>query len=263
MYDIIILAGQSNAEGSGIGEVDKEYKPNSLVYELVDKNKDKITLDENGRLALIRPYEYTIQEAREELYNGQKRGNFAHSFGEEYIKAGKLQKGRKLLIVKTAVGGTGFAKNHWGKGDLLQDRMYQMVDYALTLNKDNKVVAFLWHQGEHDAFENDEYSYKTRERVYYEKFSYLINGVRDKYGNEFPILSAGFSAEWAKDYKEQCKAVISATKRVLKEYGGSYVSVKGLKSNNQDSGNGDTIHFCRKSLYELGKRYFKSIAKED
>ena len=37
-YDIIILAGQSNAEGSGLGKVFKNYEPNSQIMELSDKN---------------------------------------------------------------------------------------------------------------------------------------------------------------------------------------------------------------------------------
>ena len=256
-YDIIILAGQSNAEGSGLGKVFKNYEPNPQIMELSDKNPAAICDTDiiKGGLQLTKPYEFVVEQATEKPYQGKLRGNLAHSFAEEYIKAGYLREGRKVLIVKAAVGGSGFARLQWGKGTELSNRMFEMVDYALGLEKDSKVVAMLWHQGEHDAFEHEELTPKTKESFYFDKFNYLINETIKRYG-KFPVLAAGFTDEWSKDYVEPCNAVIRATKKVLNAYGGGFIPTRGLKSNNQNSGNGDTIHFCRSALYKLGKKYF-------
>ena len=261
-YDIIILAGQSNAEGSGIGRVFKNYVPTPQIMELSDKN-DAIICDNDvikGGLILTKPYEFVVEKATEKLVDGNLRGNLSHSFAEEYIKAGYLKEGRKVLIVKAAVGGSGFSRLQWGKGTELESRMFDMVDYALSLGENNKVVALLWHQGEHDAFEHSELKPKTKESFYFDKFSYFVNEVIKRYG-KIPVITAGFTDEWSKDYLEHCNAVIKAMKKVVKLYGGAFVDTKGLKSNNQDTQNGDTIHFCRKALVELGKRYFKCYEK--
>jgi hypothetical protein len=120
----------------------------------------------------------------------------------------------------------------------------------------------LWHQGEHDAFENADLSIKTKKQYYYEKFKYLINEIKNKYGNSFPIIAGDFCYEWVNDGMcEQCKAISDATKKVLREFGGEFVQTKDLKSNNQTIQNGDTIHFSRQSLYLLGKRYFAKFLK--
>lgn len=260
-YDIIILAGQSNAEGSGIGRVGKKYKENDLIMQMIDVNREDMILEENGKLNLVQPFELSIELAKEEPYQNALRGNLAHSFAEEYIKNGYLQEGRKVLIVKTAVGGTGFAKNHWGKGNILSERMYHMIDTAISTCEDSKIVAFLWHQGEHDAFENEELSSKARENFYFDKFEYLVSTVRQKYGNDFPIIAGGFTSEWSTLYKEQSEAVYRATKRVLKIHGGAFVNTRYLKSNNQDIQNGDNIHFCKKALNKLGRMYFDKYQK--
>ena len=261
-YDIVILAGQSNAEGSGLGEVESEFVPNDKIHILEDKNKPLIHFDSKGILQVDGELSLNITVAKEQLNaKNQVLGNFSLSFADEYVKAGYLQGDRKLLIVYAAVGGTGFSKGQWGRGAVLQERMFAMVDYAVSLNTGNKVVAFLWHQGEHDAFENAELSDGTREKFYYEKFSDLVNIVKNKYGN-MPILAGDFSYEWVNSgYKNQCAAINRATKEVLRENGGAFIETSDLLSNNQQIGNNDTIHLSRQSLYELGKRYLKGFKK--
>jgi len=88
LFDIIILAGQSNAEGSGRGPVQEEYIPNGDV--------------------LAMHSDFTITVAQERVFDGVKFNDFSLSFSQEYIKSGRLQDGRKILIVRAAVGGTGF-----------------------------------------------------------------------------------------------------------------------------------------------------------
>lgn len=262
VYDIIVLAGQSNAEGNGFGNLKGRYFSKDKIFILEDKNKGKIKFDDNEILQ-IQPFIPEISAFKEYINpENAKIGNFSLSFASEYIKSGLLQNGRKVLIVYAAVGGTGFARFHWGNNAPLQKRMFNMVDYALSLNKENKIVAFLWHQGEHDAFENADLTEKTRTNFYYEKFGYLVDSFCEKYGKNIPILAGGFSEEWQDTgYRKQCKSIMTATKKVLKAHNGLFINANKLKSNNQEIGNGDNIHFSRQSLYILGKRYFKGFMK--
>jgi hypothetical protein len=40
-----------------------------------------------------------------------------------------------------------------------------------------------------------------------------------------------------------------------------FVETSDLLSNNQQTGNGDPIHFSKDSLYKLGHRYFDAFSK--
>ena len=44
--------------------------------------------------------------------------------------------------------------------------------------------------------------------------------------------------------------------------GGAYVETADLRSNDQKTGDGDEIHFCREDLRELGHRYYAAFAKQ-
>ena len=137
-----------------------------------------------------------------------------------------------------------------------------MIDHALSLGEDNKVVAFLWHQGEHDAVENTDITLSTKKQFYYEKLKFLFGQVKEKYGKDLPIIAGDFCYEWVNDgNNDKCNAIAQATKKVLKEYGGAFVQTKDLQSNNQAIQNGDNIHFSRQSCFVMGKRYFNKYLK--
>ena len=130
-FDILIQAGQSNAEGYGFGPVDEPWQPDERVW----------TLNEN----------FTISLAAEKVTGNQIQSNFSFAFAREYLNSGRLAEGRKLLILRAAVGGTGFLDNHWKPEDDLYLRMLDMIRTASGLNPENTPVALLWHQGETDA----------------------------------------------------------------------------------------------------------------
>ena len=112
-YDIIIEGGQSNAEGSGLGAVEKEYIPrNDILY--LDAEKDVVTTPERIEVT-YKNLPFVIKVAEERPYNDGKLGDLALTFAEKYIENGLLKDGRKILIVRGAIGGTGFQKGHWGE----------------------------------------------------------------------------------------------------------------------------------------------------
>lgn len=265
-FDIIILAGQSNAEGHGIRtESDKEII-NERVYQLVDKNPAFFCGNEKGEtvLNITIPTEMSMGISRDrKTGDNEYRADLTKTFCEEYIKNGNLAKDRNLLIVKAAVGGSGFMLKQWGVGNALSNRLFEMTDYALSLNKDNRIVALLWHQGEHDVVESPEMRPKERYDFYFNVFLAQMKAVREKYGKfNFPIITGEFVNDWADKHKEQCDAVEKATKDVCVKLGkAAMVSSEGLLSNDQYIKNGDDIHFCVKSVYELGERYYLQYKK--
>lgn len=165
---------------------------------------------------------------------------------------GLLKDGRKLLIVRAAVGGSGFKKGHWGIKNILHKKMIELVDYALSLNPENRVVVFLWHQGEHDAFEGN------KPEVYHDQLTEMLFDVRTRYGN-IPFIAGDFVDEWKSKNLDSCNPIVSVIRMVLHEVGNSgFIETYDLLSNNQTISNGDDIHFSRQSLHELGRRYFES-----
>jgi len=237
LFDVIIQGGQSNAEGCGSGFVSDEYVPSEDILYL---NND-----------------LTISIAEERIWDGQKINEFALSFSREYVRSGRLAEGRKILIVRSAVGGTGWADNRWGMTEDLYLKMMEMIKTALDLNSGNNLVAFLWHQGETD-------SGSTRD-VHYEHLKELVESVRNVYQcPQLPFIAGDFVHEWKNatfDPEVEVPAV-QAIRDVCADIGyAAFVETSELHSNNQDTGNEDTIHFSREALNLLGVKYFNAFIK--
>ena len=227
-FDIILQGGQSNAEGCGVGPTDNEYQPDEDILYMTSTSN--------------------INIAEERVWDGQKVNEFALSFAKEYQKK-LLKSGRKILILRTAVGGTGWRDNRWGMQDDLYLNMMSMIKSALELNPGNKLKAFLWHQGETDA--------GTETPVHYKNLLALVKSVRETYNYaDLPFIAGDFVSEWKLANLQACEPTVQAIRDVCRDLGGAFVETSDLKSNNQEHGNGDVIHFSRNALDIMGRRYF-------
>ena len=237
VFDIIIQAGQSNAEGCGVGDTDEPYVPCDAVWYLEPN--------------------YTVVPAAESVEGNYIRTNFALPFVREYLNDGRLPEGRKLLILRTSVGGTGFKDGRWHMEGDLYLRMMDMIRVALALNPQNRLVALLWHQGESDAVWN-----ATRD-VHYNHLTDLVKSVRDTFSvPELPFVAGDFVYHWRDENAAICASVLEAIRAVCADVGrAAFVETDGLKSNWQELGDErpDSIHFSRRATYELGKRYYAAF----
>lgn len=226
-YDIIIIAGQSNAEGCGKGYNEYKYIPHKPIYGYNGK----------GFIGL----------ACDKKYGPFNTGaSFATYFADEYYKSGALQNGRKIFLLNAAVGGTGFSDNRWGNGDDLSERMILLAKKLLEKNIENKIVCVLWHQGEADVMN------KISSDIYYRKLNEFIQNVRNHLGNDVPFISGNMVPSWMKE-NVYSYAIADKTKKLMNDLSGcSYVDSDELDGNQIP----DNIHFSRKSCAELGKRYF-------
>lgn len=243
-FDILIQAGQSNSEGFGIGDVDHPYEPNDQVWYM---NRD-----------------FTLSWAAESVMVNEIQSNFSLSFARNYLNAGLLKDGRKLLILRTAVGGTGFLDNHWKLTDDHYLRMMEMIRTALGLNKENRLIGLLWHQGETDA------TLKATYEVHYNHLMGLLRSVREEFNvPELPFIAGDFVHHWKNENLPICVPVVDAIRAVCRDCGYSaFIETDGLHSNRQELGRNtqcgpdvieDKIHFSRKSNYILGERYFDAF----
>lgn len=254
-FDIIVLAGQSNAEGNGVSEPKRQYH-NEDVYQLSDNS---LTIYGYGVLDYQKQASFKVEYASYRKSDYRILEDISETFADLYIQKGYLEKGRKLLIVKAAVGGTGFSLHQWGVGNPLHYRLKDMVDYALSLNESNRLVAFLWHQGEHDAFEQSSLNKEKRFAFYYDSFKGMMEDFLMAYDAKgLPVVAGEMVDSWANQYKDKSEAIEEATVSVLKDLGhGEMASSFGLLSNKDTfPWSGDDIHFSADSIEEFGRRYF-------
>lgn len=248
--DVMIQAGQSNALGYGQGG--EKYTP----------------IDE----AIFVYPEFTMEDKVHPIYSGKvfvthdcenappKTGNFASGFAPNYVK-NDLASGRKLLIIQTGIGGTGFARNHWGLNDVIYQKTVELIEWALALNKENRFKGILWHQGELDAVENYGWTKEKRYETHLENLCKLIRDLRARFG-DVPFICGNFSKVWRDKNLETTTAISNAMKEACRVEGNSdFVETDDLKENDSVVHNGDDIHFCRESLKILGERYYQSYYK--
>ena len=253
-YDIFIQAGQSNAEGTGGGPVTEEYIPDERICYL--EAPRTVTVTDSGLDIQYHNVPFALTVAAEHGTAEDPVGDFSLTFSKAYIDAGLLAADRKILIIRAAVGGTGFQKKQWGTGDILYLKMLEMIDYAVSLNPENQIKGVLWHQGEHDAFEGN-----TGENYHFQ-LTMLINSLRERYNiPNLPFICGSFVSDWRKKNEEICEPILAALQQVAQDIQGEYVDAGDLLSNNEKNGDGDDIHFCRESLHILGRRYFQSYMK--
>ena len=138
-FDIIVVAGQSNAEGNGVSYGNK---PDIIpgAYEIIDKNKYGMKLKADGSyddLDFVYPVETIIRELQERDINGIYNSDLSISFVKKYQKSRYFSPDRKILVIKTGYGGSGFAFDQHGVGNPLYLRMLDMINKGLSLNENN------------------------------------------------------------------------------------------------------------------------------
>lgn len=240
-FDIIIAAGQSNCEGWGVGDVVEPYSPNDRIWSMEQ--------------------DFSICTAHEKTDGKYTVGSFPLIFASEYFNK-YLESDRHLLLINTAIGGTGFVPNAekitWRKGELLSTRMLEMVKAALELHEENRVVAFLWHQGEQEVLCN------TPPNQHFNNMTELFDDVQKNFGTNVPFILGDFVEEWKLEQGKKAIDIANTNRQIAEKYNGFFVNTEGLTSNRKEvkdfTAADGIIHFSRKALYELGKRYFQKYS---
>jgi hypothetical protein len=269
-YDVIILAGQSNARGIGEGP-----------YTNVDTSQDyrifQIGRYESQNLQIIpasdvlQNWDYTPQFADI---------GFAMTFAREYAKS-SLASGRNILIIPAAHGGSSIID--WNPDNVagapfcgqqnlsiaLYSDMKSRIAAALAAPGANRIVAFLWQQGEEDislAMSQgacDGFS-MSGPADYSNRLRSFFGRVRSDYSSQgsFPVLlgapvpdwMAGNTRGWG--IKQSFVNVIQGMTSYAANFG--FVPSTGLTSNyddNVDTGTDMKEHYSANSQVALGQRY--------
>lgn len=261
-FDIVLLIGQSNAEGYGIGPVENEYEPTDNIMQFTDSYPVMYRINTEGIEALDVPQTtiYRITPMAENTRKGMgKLGCLATSFVKRYYDEYLSETKRKVLLIRAAIGGTGFMRKQWTPQGVMFERAIDMTDIALGLNPENKLSAILWHQGEGEAIDGKGKSYGELYAFYLNSLTKLVSDFKSKYKKDIPFLAGGHCDDWIIHYLTESTAITDATKDVMAKFDcAGYVETAGLGSNERiiRGKHPDEVHFNRPSLYELGERYF-------
>lgn len=203
-YDIIIVAGQSNAVGSGLGPF---VDPVAVANPAIDGQIMQLGRIGNNNLQIIPAtfneggVAYDGLEHWTVTPSSHRRMGLAIPFARRYVAAGMLGANRKVLIIPAAYGGTSILE--W-LGELpatpaLFDDLTGRVKPVLARPSEvNRVVAFLWHQGETDAYNAYFQLYGMDADEYRCKLSSLVRRIRVEFPSDpkFPIIAGGFATGW-------------------------------------------------------------------
>lgn len=115
-----------------------------------------------------------------------------------------------------------------------------------------KLKCLLWHQGEADIVN------RVSREYYIDKLGALVEDYRKKSGIvDLPFLAGDYVPVW-KEEEPYSETIAKATQDYISSIkNGGYVYTDGLEGNPVP----DEIHFCRKSLKDLGERYFEQYTK--
>ena len=272
-YDILIVAGQSNAVGYGCGPA------------------TQVSNSQDSRILQVDPDGNVIPAPSDEklFFNPGRLNGIGFGLTVARLYAQQLTSQRKLIIVPVAYGGTSLMQ--WddandlvtfggGIADSTQlwDKMVSRTQKALTYQGlNNRVVGLLWHQGEND--------YSTIKGVtgthgvlhpwipivdtYESRFRNFIRYFRSSFANgaQLPIVIGELGSFWnIADDPDPNSAVLNSFNSMLARVAATegnmaIASSTGLVSNAVDScslmgATPDALHFSSSSQVEFGKRYF-------
>jgi hypothetical protein len=226
--DIYLLIGQSNMSGRApVGQVESDTLQGVFLF--------------NGKkfIPAINPLN-KYSTVRKKL-SMQKLGP-GYSFGKELAE----HTGKKIGLVVNARGGTSIES--WEKGyngphdfDLYENALKQVR----KAEKYGTLKAIIWHQGEANRKDADDYMYLLKK---------LVNDLRrDLHGNVYFVV--GEIGTWYKN-SSKINSVIDSISGNISNTG--FVSADGLKPLYGDITN---PHFNTKSQLILGQRYAKKVLK--
>lgn len=249
-YDIIVIAGQSNAEGNGRSlkttlfpyyRTDSDIKMLKRIPHIVWKK-----VSSNKKVQIIKYTNfYSFKDAAP-----YRPGNYGFSlFFADLYKEKYLREGRKILLLSTAIGGTSFCCNHWGKGEPLSENAVFLAQEALKANPNNSLKCVLWHQGESDS------DIDLPENYYYDKLKEFVEDFRASFSDELVFIFGDMQQDWKKTMPNSY-ITSDATRKIVSELNNTaFVESDGLAGNVND-----IIHFSKAAQEELGKRYFSAYS---
>jgi hypothetical protein len=262
-YAVVVLAGQSNCCGRDTIEVGVDDD-----YSLLAGRVDMFTTEPNINQTTYALNSSTITTAvnpmpHPDLTTNATNNGFWRTFANDLVQYADMPYRMKVLIVPTAKGGSGFSTSDWNVGNkyysIALKAMQAVLDKDINpVNKMNKCVAFLWHQGESDI--------TGLNTDYITNFNSMMNGFSANLPtgsfdlNKVAVIVAQISAQYTtvkttvtpnilmKQFINTCLQTIADSKP-------NYGIVRGDDLKNIT----DFIHLTKESQRIIGRRYYDKM----
>jgi len=257
-YDIVIVAGQSNATDRGQGAFTARFQAQDKRIRQIGR----FGADDMQVIAVRRLHDGIVWSALQHwnFRQRQYRMGFALPFARMYARH-ELAPDRTVLIVPAGNGGTSIRSWLGEDGapvtELYPD-MLARLQVAQSQPGENRIIAVLWHQGEKDLMEG--MAPKTYRKKRIEFFARLRSDIPGNY----PILTAKFTSAWLSGDPVK-RAFERAIEAATEQDGlGRVVSRAGLLSNDEVLATDEvlaideTIHFSAQANQTLGARLFRA-----
>ncbi len=225
--DLYIIAGQSNASGTGKGEaVDG---PMLGVHLFAN--------DETWKLGI-----HPVEDATRSLHPATVTGVFhGHSPWLAFGKRILSKTGIPVGLIPTALGGSPISMwiQDTGEAGSLFDNMMDMANKA-----GGKVAGVLWHQGESDSCTDESIN------RYAERFRLLVKLLREKLGPDLPVFTGQInSSAWTPQEPCGWSRIREIQRRLSHDLDGVYMAVT------IDCPLSDEVHNSSASNVIVGRRY--------
>ena len=272
-FDVYILAGQSNADGRGLESdiLDSPLLDNPSNAIISYLNPSEIVggvavdsgVSSNGFQDLAAGFSVAPGERGESLDLGVPSGD--NYFGLELSFASAIGAAtgstNDVAIIKVTRGGTNL-RNDWRAptaedptGGFLYEALIGHVNASLDQlteggNQAN-VQGFLWHQGESDSGNT------TRINNYPGLFTDLVDGVRDNFGDDIPVVLGELAPNRGGN-----TVLFNNTIQTLDDPNSSdFISgVSVVSSAGLTTPANDLTHFDANGQIGLGERYASALA---
>jgi len=239
-YDVFLIAGQSNTL-NGCCKDPAIQKMDDSIMQLGRYGEDSLEV-----ILAKEPLDHHDNTRKERL----DRIGFAMTFAKLY-KETYLEEGRKILLIPTGHGGTGFIDGHWNPGDDYYEDAIMRVNYVFEKYPNSELKAILWQQGEKDVMKKSNH-YKA------DLDTMIVQIRRDIKSASIstPFFMGGMVPYWVSQKKRrevQQKDISQTPKRHLNVW---YVSPHDPFTISKKDNDSDMVHYDAKGQIELGKRYF-------
>jgi hypothetical protein len=260
-YDIVIVAGQSNAVGQGNGPFTDHNAKAAYDDRIVQVGRLRLS---NKKIVPIGYVENGVKWDGLQSWSESERRvreGFTLTFARLYARY-KLEPGRKVVIIPAAYGGRAIPVWLNDSPVPVYSDMLSRINTVLALPGAHRIVAFLWHGGSElvAALNNDP---AMNPEIFREDLTQFIAKLRTDLGvPQLPFLSGQLTPHWLSENPSQF-AVKQQFEQVNAEVMAStpsaaVVSAEGLTSNEQIGLPFGDGHFNAASAVEFGWRYFKA-----
>lgn len=266
-WDIIVMAGQSNAVG--VAPATRAVEALELALGADDSRIFQLSRSCYGHtdkdsIPALEPLDFQGCDLNS-TWTQQNTRSSVVAFARRYVANGFLKQGRRVLIIPAAKSGS--AITAWStestEANFFSD-MYLRLNELLK-NQNNRLVAFHWQQGETDMlrYYDDKHVEADADHspeAYKSALSKIIAKIKNLPSGDRAAILIGEAAKEL-PYGGLREHIAKMSELAKETTCASFISSEGLFVANDYVSANDKTHFTGKGQVEMAKRRFETFSK--